>query len=101
MKQITVIPAEPGWFVLESSISEDGTVVEFFTIPILGWCAEVDSNFMRDPTISVYPLSYESLVSDPIILRPDGICVIAEDRTGSREEAMEWAIGRVKRRQKK
>ena len=77
----TIIPAQPGWNVLEPLTDETGKVISFFRQPIIAWRVETQESQRTEKRFDIpHPVTIESVNDDALIERPDGIIVALEDR---------------------
>lgn len=90
---VTIVPASPGWFVLDPVQDEDGQVREFHREPVIAWRIELGRSERRGYFTMVNPVTVEHVPdAGEIMQRPDGRIAFAVDRDfHDEEEALAYA----------
>ena len=70
---VTIIPAAPGWQVLEPVDGEDGRACEFYRQPIIAWRIETYRNRREKLASIVEPVPVDENESPDIIQEPGGL----------------------------
>lgn len=86
---LSIVPAHPGWHVLEPVEDENRKVVALYPIPVVAW--RVDSTEHANGRLStlVWPVGIEDVEEGWALRGPDGRIVIAgEQPFGSEDELL-------------
>lgn len=87
--EYTIIPAQPGWFVLVLCREEEG-VDSLFESPVIAWRVETIRSSKEWESVAI-PITEESSESRYAILRPNGdICFPEERMACNLAEALEY-----------
>ncbi len=88
-----VIPAAPGWFVLQPIRGDDNVTREFFYEPVIAWAIEQGA-LLSDPDsvwTHIDPVTIQGNDDNAILRRPDGTYAMAQEADFETEqEVMEY-----------
>ena len=96
--QQAIIPATPGFFVVEP-ITEDNKIVEAGLIPIIGWIIREGCVFPVTPIETLDNTFYNPNFNTPLILTPENL--VLDGINAVYESLQEWMDDQNKEREAK